>query len=218
MSQGDHKRISEREKASMLNELESLSRMLDEEEVEAEPGLPIPEDIPVLKSFVEDVPVLGSTAQPKAASSALDMSFLDQDPLEISPNIKQKRTPPAPPPEPSQSQASVTVKESGSHFSPSASENPFLPRATLDKIRENRAWKPSEDEASAELRKLLQDNPLQKLSFDSSITNKEYQSLRVKASQLVNEVIRASLPRLEAELRMKLEQEVDRIFKEHQKK
>ena len=63
--------------------------------------------------------------------------------------------------------------------------------------------------------KLLQDNPLNKVTFDAN--SKEAQVLRQKASQLVNEVIRANMPRLEAELRMKLEQEVDRMFKEIKK-
>jgi len=35
---------------------------------------------------------------------------------------------------------------------------------------------------------------------------------------MVNEVIRANMPRLEAELRLKLEQEVDRMFKDIKKK
>ena len=98
-------------------------------------------------------------------------------------------------------------------------ENPFLPRSTLNKIRENHARESRfSDDASTELRKLLQENPLNKLSFESSNNNsKEFRDLRQKASQMVNEVIRASMPRLEAELRMKLEQEVDRLFKDAKK-
>ncbi|HVL00068.1 MAG TPA: hypothetical protein VM553_09650 [Dongiaceae bacterium] len=95
----------------------------------------------------------------------------------------------------------------------SKNENPFLPKSTLDKIRENH-----QNDASAELRKLIQTNPLNKLSFDATPGSKEYQALRQKASQLVNEVIRANMPRMEAELRMKLEQEVDRMFKDIRKK
>ncbi len=359
MNHGDSKpTLKQQEKKNMLDELESLSRMLDDDLDldDDKPGRPIPEDIPVLKSFVDDVPVLSErfvedddfieppvltappvlqpvspapTLRPQQTDSLdqsaarfntiptlefsgrLDDSFLDNDPLEISAAVRQHRTAPdaplqrensaakpapqpmspapaqpaaadtshrlppqAPPsvqstvarPQPvvpaSTHEAPVAARPAGvstpvppapAHHAPAShtpvtsapvisapastatpaqhtaasvtqpltrfqtgnkSENPFLPKSTLDKIRENhQAY-----DASAELRKLIQTNPLQKLSFDASPSSKEYQALRQKASQLVNEVIRANMPRMEAELRMKLEQEVDRMFKEIRKK
>lgn len=342
MNHGDSKTsLKQQEKQKMLDELESLSRMLDEnlDDEDDTPSRPVPEDIPVLKSFVDDVPVLNERfldeepeiiappPKPKPAqktdsvdqsaarfntapapdfSGLLDDSFLDNDPLEISAAVRQHKPVPEPPlmrealqldPEPVRPAAPVanarpaqaeapapqprtsapvpppvtartavpepqaarpepvrppaapaaTTKPAVSAPLPSASqavsapapaaapvphtaasitqplnrfqtssknENPFLPKSTLDKIRENH----QQYDASAELRKLLQNNPLNKLSFDASAASKEYQALRQKASQLVNEVIRANMPRMEAELRMKLEQEVDRMFKEIRKK
>lgn len=307
----------QQEKQSMLDELESLSRMLeDDPDLEIDtPRRPIPDDIPVLKSFVDDVPVLSerfevdepvltaprtaakhpepepedfdldlpelseaivSPPRPTEAATPafhgrLDDSFLDNDPLEISSAVRQQRTAPAAPvlaaaaaapavmavalperpapvvasnpapvaapaaapnpapperPRPTPVTPSATPQAAAPHTAASVTqplnrfqsagknENPFLPKSTLDKIRENhQAY-----DASAELRKLIQTNPLNKLSFDATPGSKEYQALRQKASQLVNEVIRANMPRLEAELRMKLEQEVDRMFKETRKK
>ncbi len=282
MSQGDQKSlINQKQKDKMLDDLESLSQMLDEDQAEEGDAKIVPEDIPVLKSFVEEVPVLNESAveepEDKPASQddsepptlqdtdtidldaanfsthpvsrptvgsgdGLDMSFLDKDPLDISERVRSyrekgdvKEEPVAAKPEPApQAEAPRTeppvskpaaeskadeVTSPLNRFQPSnKAENPFLPRSTLDKIRENHAWEKNRDtdnDASAQLRKLLQDNPLNKVSFDPN--SKEVQALRQKASQLVNEVIRANLPRLEAELRMKLEQEVDRMFKEIKK-
>jgi len=277
MSQGDQNSlINQEDKDKMLDDLESLSRMLDDEQEEDEDSRIVPEDIPVLKSFVDDVPVLNETldedeadsvpggsvsdepAEPptlqptdsldlnaahfhatpvsrpaSAGASGLDMSFLDKDPLDISDRVRNYRNPNAS----NTAQPAVTkptanvqtvstspqkaedVTRPLNRFQPSASsENPFLPRSTLDKIRENHAWEQKrndDNDASAQLRKLLQDNPLNKVTFDPN--SKEVQALRQKASQLVNDVIRANMPRLEAELRMKLEQEVDRMFKEIKK-
>ena len=296
----------------MLDDLESLSKMLDEDLEDEEDTRVIPEDIPVLKSFVDEVPVLSETHEddpaekaPEPNSSdpeppmlqetdtidlkagqfsthpvsrpavgsgaALDMSFLDKDPLDISERVRSYRErgdspapstvpesgSPAPAANPeaaakeramrapnsvpapnpavaaSQTAAAYPAPEAGkdtraedvtkplNRFQPAnKTENPFLPRSTLDKIRENHAWEQNRDrdrdnDASAQLRRLLQDTPLNKVSFDAN--SKEAQALRQKASQLVNEVIRANMPRLEAELRMKLEQEVDRMFKEIKK-
>lgn len=286
MSQGDPKSlINQKDKEKMLDDLESLSRMLDEEADEDEDTRVIPEDIPVLKSFVDDVPVLSETLDeddddtapstsnseppilqptdsvdlnaanfntipvnrpPASAGDKLDMSFLDKDPLDISDRVKNyrggeasKTASAAPAPTPSTTPIPATAKPAEikpelaqpdsnngaeatrplNRFQSSAgTENPFLPRSTLDKIRESHAWQQSRsdtDDASAQLRKLLQDNPLNKLTFDPN--SKEVQALRQKASQMVNDVIRANMPRLEAELRMKLEQEVDRMFKEIKK-
>lgn len=399
MNHGDSKpTLKQQEKKNMLDELESLSRMLDDDLDldDDKPGRPIPEDIPVLKSFVDDVPVLSerfledddfveppvvtapvipaqpahfsatpstafsstspaatkapeyreppqlrepartadipvarpaSTPAPQQKTDSLDLdaarfntiptlefngrlddSFLDNDPLEISAAVRHHRTTPdgrpdglpeqavpeapvlressaaspmpAAPRQTTPPPARPTVAEPGARVQPAVqpavqptaarpdpvfapvvpaaaakaasvtapapppssptstpatpaqhtaasvtqpltrfqttnkSENPFLPKSTLDRIRENH----QQYDASAELRKLLQNNPLNKLSFDASAGSKEYQALRQKASQLVNEVIRANMPRMEAELRMKLEQEVDRMFKEIRKK
>lgn len=389
MNHGDSKpTLKQQEKKNMLDELESLSRMLDEDLDldDDKPDRPVPEDIPVLKSFVDDVPVLSErfldedddfveppvvaapvapappvhfsatassvapasttpaatkapeyreppqlreparaaempVARPASApapqqktdsldldaarfntiptlefNGRLDDSFLDNDPLEISAAVRHHRTTPdgrpdglpeapvlressaanpvpAAPRQTTPPPARPVVTESGARVPPAAqpavqppaarpesasaaarpasfaapapapvtpaapatpaqhtaasvtqpltrfqsankSENPFLPKSTLDRIRENH----QQYDASAELRKLIQTNPLQKLSFDASPSSKEYQALRQKASQLVNEVIRANMPRMEAELRMKLEQEVDRMFKEIRKK
>lgn len=344
MNHGDKNHLKQQEKQKMLDELESLSRLLDEElddELD-EPSRPIPEDIPVLKSFVDDVPVLNErfieeltpvpvqktdsvdknagqfrTLPNTRTSGQLDVSFLDKDPLEISAAVRQhkqapdlaiptldaieeltpppriapveapKPTPVAPRPEPeiarpaahptpatvqaarpapaataesftNKPAAPLNTPRPASPIPPSVSasfmpgaaskpapvapapvetpvakpmtaasvtqplsrfqtgtktENPFLPKSTLDKIRENHA-----NDASSELRKLIENNPLQKLSFDMAPNSREYQQLRQKASQMVNEVIRANMPRLEAELRLKLEQDVDRMFKELKKK
>lgn len=302
MSQGDPKSlINQKDKEKMLDDLESLSRMLDEEADEDEDTRVIPEDIPVLKSFVDDVPVLSETLDeddddtapsnsksepptlqptdsvdlnaanfstspvnrpPASGGDKLDMSFLDKDPLDISDRVKNYRSgeasktasaAPAPTPsttpmtatgpipatakpaevkpaaakpaevkpelaQPDSSNGAEATRPPNRFQSSAGTENPFLPRSTLDKIRENHAWQQSRsdtDDASAQLRKLLQDNPLNKLTFDPN--SKEVQALRQKASQMVNDVIRANMPRLEAELRMKLEQEVDRMFKEIKK-
>jgi hypothetical protein len=331
MNHGDKPNLKHQEKQKMLDELESLSRLLDEElddELD-EPSRPIPEDIPVLKSFVDDVPVLNErfieeltpvpapvpvqrtdsvdknagqfrTLPNTRNSGQLDVSFLDKDPLEISAAVRQHkqvpdleiptldavedrvpppRTAPAPAvkaapvetprhasletaksastetpksaantprpaspippsvsasfmpgatskpapapvapapvePPPAKPMTAASVTQPLSRFQTAGkSENPFLPKSTLDKIRENHA-----NDASSELRKLIENNPLQKLSFDMAPNSREYQQLRQKASQMVNEVIRANMPRLEAELRLKLEQDVDRMFKELKKK
>lgn len=303
MSQGDQKSlINQEQKDKMLDDLESLSKMLDEDLEDEEEVRIVPEDIPVLKSFVDEVPVLNETleeapanvepAQPSGedqepptlqetdsidlnaakfsthpvsrptvgSGAALDMSFLDKDPLDISERVRSYRergdapaaaapapaapeiakpapmvsaqasvaapmpTPAPTPVEPSETPANSKAEDVTkplNRFQPTnKSENPFLPRSTLDKIRENHAWEQNRDrdrenDASAQLRRLLQDTPLNKVTFDAN--SKEAQVLRQKASQLVNEVIRANMPRLEAELRMKLEQEVDRMFKEIKK-
>lgn len=271
MDQGDKPAIKQPEKQKMLDELESLSRLLDED-LDDVPSRPIPEDIPVLKSFVDDVPVLVERFEAESSpvplqktdsidtqagqfqtlpntrsSGQLDVSFLDKNPLEISPAVRQHRATPAASPEPAPAAPAVPPAKAAqpapaprapaapvaspaatpahataqaaatqplSRFqSSSKGENPFLPKSTLDKIRENHA-----NDASSELRKLIENNPLQKLAFDLSPSSREYQQLRQKASQMVNEVIRANMPRLEAELRLRLEQEVDRMFKELKKK
>ena len=300
MSQGDQKSlINQEQKDKMLDDLESLSKMLDEDLEDEEETRVIPEDIPVLKSFVDEVPVLNETleeepvkvepeplgqaqepptlqetdtidreaakfsthpvSRPSVGSgAALDMSFLDKDPLDISERVRSYRqqgdapapevmptpaptipVPPAPAaetkaapapttavaaavnaPDKSESKAEEITRPLNRFQTTNKTENPFLPRSTLDKIRENHAWEQNRDrdrenDASAQLRRLLQDNPLNKVTFDAN--SKEAQALRQKASQMVNDVIRANMPRLEAELRMKLEQEVDRMFKEIKK-
>lgn len=253
MSQREHNPERHQTKDKMLEDLQSLSDMLDEE-IESGTKRPVPEDIPVLKSFVEDVPVLSESlfsenqleaeqvqktdsvdrqagqfrtspspfnAQTRLDKGCLerdrlDMSFLDKDPLEISDRVRG-HSEPVTPPQPSAPPAPQphALKEGSS--ATTSGENPFLPRSTMDKLRANHARNTNTD-ASDQLRQLLQNNPLGKMSFDTNPSSKEFQALRQKASQLVNEVIRSNLPRLEAELRMKLEQEVDRMFRELKKK
>ncbi|MCG8534866.1 MAG: hypothetical protein MI808_07195, partial [Pseudomonadales bacterium] len=122
MSQGDQKSaIDQQEKDKMLDDLESLSQMLDDEDAIDDDDAAVPEDIPILKSFVDDVPVLndslledqvankedqvedqpsdslyrnaGSFSTTPVSSDKLDMSFLDKDPLEISAGVRNRQIP-----------------------------------------------------------------------------------------------------------------------------
>lgn len=231
-------------KSDLLHDLEDLSGMLDDDDdIERELTQPYDlEDLPVLKSFVEDVPTLNEAltddsanppppAQPipPTASGPLDDSFVDDDPLAISPSVRQQRashtaaTPlgnssfaasgiPSPPPV----QAKPATAATAAATAPTAAltskgDNPFLPKSTLDRIRSGTA--PLENKASQELRDLVKQRALPNFSTNS----KEYQALRNDASKMVNEVIKLFIPRMEAELRMRLEQEIDEFLKELRK-
>ena len=201
-------------KSDLLHDLEDLSGMLDDDDdIERELTQPYDlEDLPVLKSFVEDVPTLNEAltddsanphppAQPipPTASGPLDDSFVDDDPLAISPSVRQQR-------------ASHTAAATAPTAAlTSKGDNPFLPKSTLDRIRSGTA--PLENKASQELRDLVKQRALPNFSTNS----KEYQALRNDASKMVNEVIKLFIPRMEAELRMRLEQEIDEFLKELRK-
>src|SRR3990167_103174 len=95
MNHGDSKTsLKQQEKQKMLDELESLSRMLDEDldDEDDTPARPVPEDIPVLKSFVDDVLLLNER-------------FLDDEPEII-----------APPPKPKPTQKTDSVDQSAARF------------------------------------------------------------------------------------------------------
>ena len=228
-------------KGNLLHDLEDLSGMLDDDaEIERELTQPYDlEDLPVLKSFVEDVPTLNEALSedandsepeiqptpapspvPPTASSNLDDSFVDDDPLAISPSVRQQRaggasatttvssnpTPATPP---------VTSPTAAVKTPPAATipkgDNPFLPKSALEQMRN--ATAPIENKASQELRDLVRQRSLPNFSTNS----KEYQALRNDASKMVNEVIRLFMPRMEAELRMRLEREIDEFLKELRK-
>ena len=237
--------LQKKAKDNLLSDLEDLSGMLDDESTEIERELTQPydlEDLPVLKSFVEDVPTLSeklsgdegektnktgeSPAKPATPthSSGIDDSFVDDDPLAISSAVRQQRaggTAPQPP-------GTGTEKpQLQSHSSTSAptpspapakaaepaktprSDNPFLPKSALDRIKNDASGR-YENKASQELRDLVRQRSLPNFSTNS----KEYQALRNDASKMVNEVIKLFIPRIEAELRMRLEKEIDEFLKE----
>lgn len=192
------------QRKKMLNELESLSGMLD-----AEDDKPKFDDLPVLKSFVEDVPVLND----RVGQSATDTSFIDNDPLAISEAVRRQRqgisepepVAPAPPPSPTHRAKSEYERFKEQHFEDAA----INAKAAAEKQREPRS------DAAEELRRLLNSSSGTKPRFDKDPASREYQQLRQKASQVVNEIIKSYMPRIEAELRMKLETEVDRILKDN---
>lgn len=242
MSDHRSKPDSNNSKGDWLHDLEDLSDMLDDDaEIEKELTQPYDlEDLPVLKSFVEDVPTLNEALSedandpepeiqptpappppPPKASSSLDDSFVDDDPLAISPSVRQQRaggasatttvsssnptpaTPPVTPP-------TAAVKTPPAATIPKG-DNPFLPKSALERMRN--ATAPIENKASQELRDLVRQRSLPNFSTNS----KEYQALRNDASKMVNEVIRLFMPRMEAELRMRLEKEIDEFLKELRK-
>lgn len=227
--------LHKQEKNNLLSDLEDLSDMLDDEQAEIQKELTQPydlEDLPVLKSFVEDVPTLN---EPLAGEDKrddnpdpnpifardIDDSFVDDDPLAISPSVRQQRSgnteqsqqtqQPTPPlaPQPSSVQSTATTQSAAQ--APKG-ENPFLPQSALDRLK-NKTTDAFENKASQELRNLVKQRALP--NFDTG--SKEYQALRNQASKLVNEVIRLFIPRMEAELRMRLEKEIDEYMKELRK-
>lgn len=209
-------------KKPLLDELESLNDMLSPDDEQEADGLL--EDLPVIKSFVEDVPILqdrlsehndtsvpptaGTTTATNNTSSAAtsDHRFLDDDPLAISEAVRaRQKGQPAPEPTPPEP-ATPPAQRRFSSPRPTG-ENPFLPKSAMDKLRDAK-----EDSASAQLRDLLR-KPSKLPTFNSDPNSAEYKALRQKATQLVSEIVKAHLPKIEAELRMRLETEVDAMFK-----
>ncbi|CBL45739.1 hypothetical protein HDN1F_21560 [gamma proteobacterium HdN1] len=205
--------LDNKQRNKMLNELKSLSGILDSEEEK-----PAFDDLPVLKSFVEDVPILNDRIQH-------DRDFLDDDPLAISASVRQQHRAGTgeEPLEPN-----FHLDRNSDHAEPTGASS--RARSEYERFRDQHfqsAARPTEKfatskrldaekplDAGEELRKLLNAPSVGRPRFDLDPTSQEYQKLRQKASLVVNDIIRASLPRLEAELRMKLETEVDRILKE----
>ena len=241
------------ESERLLSELESLNNTLDNDpfDLDSEQQL---EDLPVLKSFVEDVPVLSErlikedgddhpplTSAPPSGNGTED----NVDPLAISDFVRQQRaanlasTGNTPPP------ATKAITEpqipGGANDTKSAAleSNPFLPQSAKDRIRDNRSGAASnsigsgvssgassarisnssrvsrDSDASSELHALLRQSA--KATFDDGQGSPEYQRLRQKASSVINEIVKIQLPRLEAELRMRLEAEVDAMIREQNK-
>lgn len=191
-------------KANLLNDLEDLSGMLDEDSARIEKELTQPydlEDLPVLKSFVEDVPTLSESLEPAAEPSSDP-----DDPLAISPEVRQKAQNASGQPQPAEA---PTLTNAAPQVS---KDNPFLPKSTLEKLNKE-VTQPVETQASQELRNLVKQRSLPNFSPNS----KEYQALRNDASKMVNEVIKLFIPRMEAELRMRLEKEVDQYLNELRK-
>lgn len=189
----------------MLNELESLSGILDAEEEK-----PKFDDLPVLKSFVEDVPVLNDRV---GQTNASDTSFIDNDPLAISDAVRRQHAGvPEPEPEatpPPAATPQARAKSEYERFKEQHFEDPaHATKSSTEKQREPR------NDAAEELRRLLNTPTGSKPRFDKDPASREYQQLRQKATQVVNEIIKSYMPRIEAELRMKLETEVDRILKD----
>ncbi|MCG8313883.1 MAG: hypothetical protein MI976_11750 [Pseudomonadales bacterium] len=240
--------LKQEDKRNLLSDLEDLSGMLDDDGAKIEPELTQPydlEDLPVLKSFVEDVPTLNESmseaSKDKEAGTTqeqrVDDSFVDDDPLAISSAVRHQHShstaSDATPSNPTSTDidnvptldplASPLIGSSGVSNNTAATapptpslqpkgDNPFLPKNTLDRLR-NEASEVAESTVSQELRNLVKQRALP--NFDTN--SKEYQALRNQASKMVNEVIKSVLPRLEAELRMKLENEVDAYLKELRK-
>lgn len=195
--------LDPQQRKKMLNELESLSGILDAEEEK-----PKFDDLPVLKSFVEDVPVLND----RVGQSSTDTSFIDNDPLAISDAVRRQHSgapvpEPVPPPMPT-APPQTRAKSEYERFKEQHFEDAPLAKNATEKQREPR------NDAAEELRRLLNSPSGGKPRFDKDPSNREYQQLRQKASQVVNEIIKSYMPRIEAELRMKLETEVDRILKD----
>ena len=232
----DNKNESER----LLSELESLNNTLENEQFDLDSEQQL-DDLPVLKSFVEDVPILSDRilkeepetilAAPKSTQEREQEPTIENDPLAISDFVKQKRaagltannysqqpkdaippveaapitpTRPAivakttntPPPEPAATGAKLE-------------NNPFLPQSAKDRIRDHK------NDASSELHQLLRQSA--KASFDDGHGSPEYQRPRSKASTAIDQIVKTHLPRLEAELRMRLEAEVDTMLREQNK-
>ncbi|OUS24849.1 hypothetical protein A9Q99_23225 [Gammaproteobacteria bacterium 45_16_T64] len=225
---GNHK---PNESERLLSELESLNTTLDNEpyDLEAEHQL---EDLPVLKSFVEDVPVLSDRIIKEEPSASMvpddDNAASDSDPLAISEYVKQQRaaalgnTTPNPTltdtteaspstPTAKPTAARSLVEQNADKAAQSKLENnPFLPQSAKDRIREHHA------DASEELHQLLK-KPSTSASFSGRPGSPEYQQLRLRASKMIDEIVKTNLPRLEAELRMGLETEVDALFRQQNK-
>lgn len=195
--------LDTQQRKKMLNELESLSGILDAEEEKPEF-----DDLPVLKSFVEDVPVLND----RVSQPATDTSFIDNDPLAISDAVRRQHSG-EPEPEAVIPTAPVAPQARAKSEYERFKEQHFEDAALSAKTAAEKQREPRND-AAEELRRLLNSPSGGKPRFDKDPSSREYQQLRQKATQVVNEIIKSYLPRIEAELRMKLETEVDRILKD----
>lgn len=191
--------LDPQQRKKMLNELESLTGILDSED-----DTPKFDDLPVLKSFVEDVPVLNDRV------GQTDTSFIDNDPLAISDAVRRQHSGPS---EPEPASPAVAAAPRAKTEYERFREQHFEDAALTAKSHQEKAREPRSD-AAEELRRLLSTPSAGKPRFDKDPASREYQQLRQKASQVVNEIIKSYLPRIEAELRMKLETEVDRILKD----
>lgn len=195
--------LDPKQRKKMLNELESLSGILDSEDEK-----PKFDDLPVLKSFVEDVPVLNDRV---GSNTSADTSFIDNDPLAISDAVRRQHAgvpEPEPTPVPPPTVTAPRGKTEYERFKEQHFEDPAIAARQAEKPREARS------DAAEELRRLLNSPTGGKPRFDKDSSSREYQQLRQKATQVVNEIIKSYMPRIEAELRMKLETEVDRILKD----
>ncbi|MBV1919661.1 MAG: hypothetical protein KUG73_03195 [Pseudomonadales bacterium] len=234
------------ESERLLSELESLNNTLDNDpfDLDSEQQL---EDLPVLKSFVEDVPVLSErVTKEDEAQSPPSPPKGNIDPLAISDFVKQQRaanlasadtaqsaTTPYQPasPAPKAVIEPRTPSDTNNTKASALESNPFLPQSAKDRIRDNRDGTTSSNansarannsnrvsnssDASSELHALLRQSA--KATFDDGQGSPEYQRLRKKASAVINEIVKIQLPRLEAELRMRLEAEVDSMIREQNK-
>ncbi len=248
------------ESERLLSELESLNNTLDNDpfDLDSEQQL---EDLPVLKSFVEDVPVLSEQvikedepqSPPPMSKENNSADYQGNtnpedtaDPLAISDFVKQQRA--ANLASTGNAQSTTTPYQSASPQPKAVIEprspintsdtkttalesNPFLPQSAKDRIRNNRDGSASNDtnssrpntsgrvsnssDASSELHALLRQSA--KATFNDGQGSPEYQRLRQKASAAINEIVKIQLPRLEAELRMRLEAEVDAMIREQNK-
>ena len=169
MSQGDQKSaIDQQEKDKMLDDLESLSQMLDDEDAIDDDDAAVPEDIPILKSFVEDVPTLSdSLEETEPSADTIDNSAATFTTSPLGPDYE----------------GSVSVQDTELDVS-------FLNNPAIS------------GNLSAEFQQQLVDG----------VNDTVLHDLQEKAGPLVDALVKANLPRLEAELRMKLEQEVDRLL------
>ena len=169
MSQGDQKSaIDQQEKDKMLDDLESLSQMLDDEDAIDDDDAAVPEDIPILKSFVEDVPTLSDSLEgTEANADTIDNSAATFTTSPLGPDYE----------------GSVSVQDTELDVS-------FLNNPAIS------------GNLSAEFQQQLVDG----------VNDTVLHDLQEKAGPLVDALVKANLPRLEAELRMKLEQEVDRLL------
>ena len=239
------------ESERLLSELESLNNTLDNDpfDLDSEQQL---EDLPVLKSFVEDVPVLSEQVikddelqspsamkkeSPPAHHQGNTSSEDTADPLAISDYVKQQRaanlasTGNSPSPTPKTVAEPQIPHDANNTKSAALESNPFLPQSAKDRIRDNRSGATNNSvnstrtnassrvsnssNASSELHALLRQSA--KATFDDGQGSPEYQRLREKASTVINEIVKIQLPRLEAELRMRLEAEVDAMIREQNK-
>lgn len=187
MNRGDqnpHK--NQKDKDKMLDELESLSKMLEEDRPRrfAQEKV-LPQDIPILKSFVGDVPTLSDSLE--ASEPPIDQNATKLDSYSEAVDTIDSID---------NSAATFTTAPVSSAFD----QGTQSPEPTLDvSFLDNPV---SEENLSAELHHHLVDGTGDNVLHE----------LEEKAGPLVDALVKAYLPKLEAELRMKLEQEVDRIL------